>query len=164
MAAAAVAGVLILVSYLLYACSSSSSATKPFNRGRIPRIQKRPQDLRQLPYPPSVYLLQGLCKGHTEAYLEGLWELAGDARYTLQYQELYKRRKETIERVFADAKEKHAMRYTQYRGLAQVTNWVKLKFAAMNLKKLAIWLWREKLFPFISILLCTLYDRNPAYA
>ena len=32
-------------------------------------------------------------------------------------------------------KEKHGMRYTQYRGLAQVTNWVKLKFAAMNLKK-----------------------------
>ena len=29
-------------------------------------------------------------------------------------------RKETIERVFADAKEKHAMRYTQYRGLAKV--------------------------------------------
>ena len=33
------------------------------------------------------------------------------------------------------------MRYTQYRGLAQVTNWVKLKFAAMNLKKLATWKW-----------------------
>ena len=77
--------------------------------------------------------------------------MAGDARYTLQYQELYKRRKETIERVFADAKEKHAMRYTQYRGLAQVTNWVKLKFVAMNLKKTANWLWREKLFPsFVS--------------
>src|SRR5699024_12075990 len=45
---------------------------------------------------------------------------------------------------FADAKEKHAMRYTQYRGLAQVSNWVKLKFAAMNLKKLACWLWKEK--------------------
>ena len=64
-------------------------------------------------------------------------ELADDARYTPKYRELYKRRKETIERVFADAKEKHAMRYTQYRGLAQVTNWVKLKFVAMNLKKLA---------------------------
>ena len=35
------------------------------------------------------------------------------------------------------------MRYTQLRGLAQVTNWVKLKFAAMNLKKLATWLWME---------------------
>ncbi len=64
-------------------------------------------------------------------------ELADDARYTPEYQALYKKRKETIERAFADAKEKHAMRYTQYRGLAQVTNWVKLKFAAMNLKKLA---------------------------
>jgi hypothetical protein len=31
------------------------------------------------------------------------------------------------------------MRYTQYRGLIQVTNWVKLKYAAMNLKKLAMW-------------------------
>lgn len=47
--------------------------------------------------------------------------------------------KETIERVFADAKEKHGMRYTLYCGLAQVSNWVRLKFAAMNLKKLAIW-------------------------
>ena len=68
-------------------------------------------------------------------------DLADDARYTPEYRDLYKQRKETIERVFADAKEKHAMRYTQYRGLAQVTNWVKLKFAAMNLKKLAKWKW-----------------------
>lgn len=73
-------------------------------------------------------------------------ELADDARYTPKYQQLYRRRKETIERVFADAKEKHAMRYTQYRGLAQVTNWVRLKFAAMNLKKLAKWKWKEYLY------------------
>ena len=66
-------------------------------------------------------------------------DLADDARYTPKYSDLYKQRKETIERVFADAKEKHAMRYTQYRGLTQVTNWVKLKFAAMNLNKLAKW-------------------------
>ncbi|MBO5203921.1 MAG: transposase, partial [Clostridia bacterium] len=48
-----------------------------------------------------------------------------------------------IERVFADAKEKHAMRYTPYRGLAQVSNWVRLKFAAMNLKKFAKRKWRD---------------------
>ena len=69
-------------------------------------------------------------------------ELADDARYTPKYQDLYALRKQTIERVFADAKEKHAMRYTQYRGLAQVSKWVRLKFAAMNLKKLARWKWR----------------------
>ena len=50
-------------------------------------------------------------------------------------------RKETMERIFADAKEKYGMRYTQYRGLTQVTKWVKLKFAAMNLKKMAMWKW-----------------------
>ena len=65
--------------------------------------------------------------------------MAEHVRYIPVYKELYRQRKEKIERVFADAKEKHGMRYTQYRGLAQVTNWVKLKFAAMNLKKLAIW-------------------------
>lgn len=68
-------------------------------------------------------------------------------RHTPEYKELYNLRKETIERVFADAKEKHGMRYTLYRGLAQVTNWVKLKFATMNLKKLAIRKWKEGLCP-----------------
>ena len=47
---------------------------------------------------------------------------------------IYAQRKETIERVFADAKEKHAMRYTHHRGLAAVTRWVRLKCVAMNLK------------------------------
>ena len=79
-------------------------------------------------------------------------ELADDARYTPEYQDLYALRKQTIERVFADAKEKHAMRYTQYRGLAQVSKWVRLKFAAMNLKKLALWRYRS-LSPTLSFLL-----------
>lgn len=35
---------------------------------------------------------------------------------------------------------KYAMRFTQFRGLSHVSNWVKLKFTAMNLKNLAIWL------------------------
>jgi hypothetical protein len=74
-------------------------------------------------------------------------ELADDTRYTPKYKQLYARRKETIERVFADAKEKHAMRYTFYRGLAQVSNWVRLKFAAMNLKKLARWKARKRFAP-----------------
>ena len=77
------------------------------------------------------------------------------------YRELYKKRKETIERVFADAKEKHAMRYTRYRGLAQVTNWVKLKFAAMNLKNLAMWNWRNHFHLLIFRLFYSEYARNP---
>ena len=84
-------------------------------------------------------------------------ELADDARYTPIYQKLYKARKETIERVFADAKEQHGMRYTRYTGLTQVTNWVRLKFATMNLKKYAKRRWKdthpEPSFSIVSVFL-----------
>lgn len=57
---------------------------------------------------------------------------------------IYKKRKQTIERIFADAKEKHEMRWTKYRGLEKVATHTMLVFAAMNLKKLATWLWKGK--------------------
>ena len=65
-------------------------------------------------------------------------EIVEDIRHTIGMRQLYDKRKETIERCFADAKEKHGMRYTLFRGLAQVSKWVRLKFAAMNLKKYAL--------------------------
>ena len=73
-------------------------------------------------------------------------DLVEQLRRTDRGKEIYSMRKETIERVFADAKEKHAMRYTHHRGLARVTNWVRLKYAAMNLKKLAEWSWKNSFF------------------
>ena len=91
-------------------------------------------------------------------------DLADDARYTPKYRDLYKQRKETIERVFADAKEKHAMRYTQYRGLAQVTNWVKLKFAAMNLKRLANWKWKNTHSRLYERIFSTMFMKYPVAA
>ena len=91
-------------------------------------------------------------------------ELTDDTRYMPESQELYQRRKESIEQVFTDAKEKHVMRDTRYRGLAQVSNLVKLKFAAMNLKKLARWLWEERSAALFMLLFWSLYDGNPAYA
>lgn len=59
-------------------------------------------------------------------------------RHTSKGRSTYNLRSQTIERVFADAKEKHAMRYTLYRGLKRVKNSIVLTFAAMNLKKLAM--------------------------
>ena len=74
---------------------------------------------------------------HTHIWQEYL-DIVEQLRKTEIWKAVYARRKETIERVFADAKEKHGMRYTHHRGLARVTSWVRLKFAAINLKKLAI--------------------------
>jgi transposase len=86
-------------------------------------------------------------KTHQKVITRHVWskysEEANHLRYTPICKGIYKRRKETIERVFADAKEKHGMRYTRLRGLAKVTMEVTLTFACMNLKKLANWKWNK---------------------
>lgn len=68
-----------------------------------------------------------------EAYME----TCEDIRHTLGMKELYSLRKETIERVFASAKENHGFRYTQMFGKARMEMKAGLTFACMNLKKLA---------------------------
>ena len=70
-------------------------------------------------------------------------EMVEDIRHSPIGKESYAKRSQTIERVFADAKEKHGMRYTYYKDFEQATNWVRLKFACMNLKKLALWKWKS---------------------
>ena len=70
---------------------------------------------------------------------EQYMEMVDDYRHTPWVKDLYDMRKQKIERVFADAKVKHGLRYTQLRGLAKVTMQVTLTFACMNLKKLAKW-------------------------
>lgn len=65
-----------------------------------------------------------------------------EIRFTGIWKEYYHKRSETIERVFADAKERHGMRYTQLRGKKKVSLQVLLTFSCMNLKKLANWKWK----------------------
>ena len=90
-------------------------------------------------------------KDHVKVVTRHVWEeymeKVEDIRHTKGTREIYKLRSETIERVFADAKEKHGMRYTQYRGLKKVKMELNLLFACMNLKKLATWLDRKGLLP-----------------
>ena len=66
-------------------------------------------------------------------------EEADHLRYNPYVKKVYSKRKETIERVFEDAKEKHGMRYTKLRGLSKINMEVSLIFSCMNLKKLAIY-------------------------
>lgn len=76
-----------------------------------------------------------VCKHIWEEYIDQ----AEDFRHSPEGKASYTLRSQTIERVFADAKEKYAMRYTQLRGLPRVSDWVRLKYACMNLKKMAMW-------------------------
>ena len=56
---------------------------------------------------------------------------------------IYKRRKETVERSFADAKQLHGHRYARMRGLTNVREQCLLAAACQNMKKIALLLSRS---------------------
>jgi hypothetical protein len=87
-------------------------------------------------------------------------ELAEDVRLSPDGKKYYTMRGQTIERIFADAKEKHFMRYTYYRGLARLRMQTLLTFAAMNLKKLAKWKKLYGLLPSLLLRFLHLWDLN----
>lgn len=70
-----------------------------------------------------------------------VWEDFKDKMYlytkTDEGKWIYKRRKETIERSFADSKELHGLRYCRMRGLDGVREQCLLTAAAQNIKKIA---------------------------
>ena len=80
-------------------------------------------------------------KNNTKIIIRHVWEdyleQAHDIRYTIGMSEEYAHRKETIERCFADGKEKHGLRFTRYTGKDRVKDSLYLTFACMNLKKMA---------------------------
>jgi transposase len=64
-------------------------------------------------------------------------ERVEDMRLSPKWKEEYPKRKETVERVFADCKEKSILRYTRLRGLLKNQHQVLMVFACHNLKKMA---------------------------
>lgn len=70
-------------------------------------------------------------------------EKAEEIRYTKAFKEIYPLRKQTIERVFADSKENHGLRYTRVRGLRHNYHNASIIFASHNLKKLALWIHKD---------------------
>ncbi len=99
---------------------------------------------KDCPYKEKCTGSKDYVKVITRHIWEPYMEQAEEICHTIGMKEKYQKRKETIERVFADAKEKHGMRYTQYRGLAKIKMELNLLFGCMNLKKMAIWKWRQK--------------------
>ena len=78
---------------------------------------------------------------HVKVVTRHIWEpymdMVEDIRHTLGMKDLYRQRKQTIERLFGSAKENHGFRYTQMYGKARMEMKVGLTYACMNLKKLA---------------------------
>ena len=117
------------------------------NREGYQEYKSNPKDCEGCPYKNKCTASKVNQKVVTRHIWEKYIEQAEDYRHTQECKAIYSRRKETIERVFADAKEKHNMRYTHYRGLAKVKAEAALRFACMNLKKLAQWMKKDGLLP-----------------
>jgi transposase len=75
-----------------------------------------------------------------------VWQAARDRMDSHRLQprgkEIYERRKETVERSFADAKQLHGHRYARMRGLVNVREQCLLAATAQNIKKIALLLSR----------------------
>lgn len=69
---------------------------------------------------------------------EELNEKARERRLSERGKEIYKLRKEKVERSFADSKNNHAYRYAMYKGINKNQNYTWLICAAQNMKTIAI--------------------------
>lgn len=67
---------------------------------------------------------------------------AQEVRLSEQGKRIYRRRCETVERSFADAKQHHGHRYARFRGLTKVQIQCLLAATAQNIKKIALWVWK----------------------
>jgi hypothetical protein len=128
-----------------YTCPNNKRLTySTTNRAGYREYKSDPHDCIGCPHRYKCTSSKNCTKVVTRHIWQDYYDEAERLRHTDKNKALYKLRSETIERVFADAKEKHRMRYTQYRGRSKVTTEISLIYSCMNLKKLAVWLCKGK--------------------
>lgn len=85
----------------------------------------------------------------TKVVTRHIWQESKDRinahRFTEEGKEIYRRRKETVERSFADSKELHGHRYARRRGLKKAFEQCLLCAAVQNMKKIALVATRKRL-------------------
>ena len=81
-------------------------------------------------------------KNHEKVITRHVWKAdkaeTNHKRHTNEWKNIYPKRKETIERVFADAKENQGMRFTRLKGLERNQHESLIIFNCHNLKKLGL--------------------------
>jgi len=122
-----------------YRCPNGQLLTyRTTNRGGYREYRSDPAICRSCP------LLASCTSSHntTKTVTRHVWQEAKERidanRLTSWGKKLYKRRKETVERSFADAKQLHGHRYARFRGLKGVIEQCLLAAAAQNIKKIAL--------------------------
>ena len=102
----------------------------------------------------NICELLGKCtqsSSHIKVVTHHIWQHHKDQidehRYFEWGKQIYKRRKETVERSFADSKQLHGHRYARLRGISKVREQCLLAAACQNMKKIALILSRRSKRP-----------------
>ena len=107
------------------------------NRKGYLEYKSNPEDCKTCPFLSSCTN----SKNHTKIITRHIWaeamEICEEIRHKSGFKDLYRKRKETIERIFGTAKEFHGLRYTNQIGIEKMHMKIGLTFACLNMKKLA---------------------------
>jgi len=122
-----------------YTCPQGQSLTyRTTNRQGYRQYHSNPKVCKTCPL--RVHCTRS--QNHTKVLTRHVWqesvERANEVRLSEWGKRHYRRRAETVERSFADAKQHHGHRYCRYRGLKNVTMQCLLAAACQNMKKIAL--------------------------
>ena len=121
-------------------------ASSTTNRSGYREYKSNPAGCRDCPF-----LRRCTCsRNHQKVVIRHVWETDRERinrnRLTGWGKRVYERRRETVERSFADAKQLHGHRYARFRGLSRVQAQCLLAAACQNMKKIALLLARFCVF------------------
>lgn len=122
-----------------YRCPGGQELTySTTNRNGYREYKSNPKQCRKCPYIDQCTR----SANHTKVITRHVWQDSKDRidghRLSASGKKLYARRKETVERSFADAKQLHGHRYARMRGLVKVREQCLLAAACQNMKKIAL--------------------------
>jgi transposase len=128
----------------VYICPNGQLLTyRTTNREGYRQYHSDPAQCRHCPVRHKCTQSGNATKVVTRHVWESSRERMDQHRLSRVGKRIYKRRKETVERSFADAKQLHGHRYARMRGLAKVQQQCLLAAAAQNIKKIALLLSRN---------------------
>jgi len=108
------------------------------NREGYRQYHSDPEQCRHCPMRQKCTQSANATKVVTRHVWEASRERIDQHRLSRVGKRIYKRRKETVERSFADAKQLHGHRYARMRGLTRVQQQCLLAATAQNIKKIAL--------------------------
>ena len=111
---------------------------KTTNREGYKEYKAQKQICSQCPLKEQCLTARQECKSLQRHIWEDYKDFFRSYALTDEGKEIYKRRKETIERSFADSKELHGLRYCHMRGIDGVREQCLFTAAAQNMKKIAM--------------------------